>query len=113
MSEPETDEQITAEYLRIKQENDVGSLRAVPTLDYFEKTYGRSLQNDQKAIRVFRDYESAERIRRLQNELVYVKDNRVPSKMLHNVLGRKREETFGGYSKWASLMLMWASQRKR
>jgi hypothetical protein len=109
----ESEEQITETYLEAKQQADLGSLKAVPTLDYYEKTYGRSLQNDQKAVRVFRDYESSERIKRLQNELVYIKDNRVPSKTLHNILGRKREEKFGGYSKWAALMLMWASQKKR
>ncbi|MCC6953351.1 MAG: hypothetical protein IT290_04470 [Deltaproteobacteria bacterium] len=88
-------------------------VKLVPTIDYFQKNYGRSLEgNDQKAVRVFRDYEPNERLRRLQNELQQVKDKKVSENVLHAVVGKKRMHKYQGYDRWASLMLMWIVSKK-
>ena len=95
------------------EEEQADSLKALPTIDYYEKRYGRSMQNDQKAVKVFRDFESVERLRRLQNELVYVKEQRVGERTCHCIIGRKRAAKHGSYSHWAQLMLLWIVQKGR
>jgi hypothetical protein len=106
----EEDESQVGEYT---EEEQADSLKALPTLDYFEKRYGRSMQNDQKAVKVFRDYESMEKLRRLQNELVYVKEQRVGERTCQFIIGRKRAAKHGSYSHWAQLMLLWIAQKGR
>lgn len=89
-------------------------LRHMPTLHYWHKTYGVSLGGqDQKAARVFRDYESQEKVRRLQTELMSIKDGRVADEILDVVLGKKRKSKYGGYEKWAALMLLWLANYKK
>ena len=86
---------------------------SVPTIDYFEKTYGRSLEgNDQKAIWVFREYETKEKIRRLQQELIWIKEGRVPDKTLKALIGEKRRSRYEGYDKWAARMLLWLVSKR-
>ena len=107
------DEDATSERDSFTEEEQTASLQALPTIDYFEKKYGRSMQNDQKAVKVFRDYESVEKLRRLQNELVYVKEQRVGERTCHFIIGPKRSAKHGGYSHWAQLMLLWIAQKGR
>ena len=89
------------------------TIKLIPTIDYFQKNYGRSLEgNDQKAVRVFRDYEPKEKLRRFQHELQQIKDKRVSENVLHAVVGKKRMHKYQGYDRWASLMLMWIVSKK-
>lgn len=89
-------------------------IRVLPTLHYWQKTYGTSLGGqDQKAVRVFRDYESQEKTRRLQAELMSIKDGKVTDQILDVVVGKKRKIKYAGYDKWAALMLLWAANYKK
>lgn len=88
-------------------------IKLIPTLDYFQKNYGRSMEgNDQKAVRVFRDYEPAEKVRRLQHELQQIKDEIVADAVMDGVVGKKRKQKYKTYAGWASLMLMWLAAKK-
>ena len=83
-------------------------IASIPTVLEWQKSYGRSCEgNDQKAVRIFRDYESKEKVRRLQNELQLIKDDKVRENVLEEVVGKKRMQKYQSYSGWAKLMLLW------
>ncbi len=88
----------------------------LPALEYFQKTYGKTMEgSDQKAVKVFKDYESHERVRRLQNDLMCVKEGKASKAVCDRVIGKKRKAKYTSYEKWAALMLLllWmASARK-
>lgn len=89
-------------------------IRVIPTLHYWQKTYAQSLGGqDQKSVRVFRDYESQEKTRRLQQELMNIKDGKVTDQALDLIVGKKRKMKYGGYDKWAALMLLWCANYKK
>lgn len=91
-----------------------GSITATPTLRYYQKRYALSLsENDQKAIRLFKEYESLEMIRRLQAELQAVATGQVYEQTLFANIGKKRKGRYGTYEEWAKLMLIWLAQAKR
>ena len=86
----------------------------LPTLDYFQKMYSKSMEGaDQKAATVFRSYESQERLRRLQNELTWIKDGKVSSSACDRLVGKKRKSKYGSYERWAQLMLLWLAQNRK
>ncbi len=90
------------------------SIGFLPTLEYWQKMYGATMDGaDQKAAGVFKNYESQEKLRRLQNELSWVKDGKVSSTACDRVVGRKRKAKYGSYQRWAELMLLWISQHRR
>ncbi len=90
------------------------AIRSVPTLHYWHKTYAKSMGGqDQKAVHLFKEYESQEKLRRLQQELMSMKDNQVSEMILDQILGKKRKMKYAGYHKWAALMLLWIAQYKR
>jgi hypothetical protein len=92
---------------------DIGSIRAIPTIREYEKRYGISCEgNDQKAIRAFRDFESKEKLNRLRTELIWIKNEYVATKVLDEVVGRKRKARHLEYSKWAGWMLMLLAQAR-
>ena len=85
-----------------------GHISHLPTIVYYQKTYAQSLgDNDQKAVKVFTDYESQEKLRRLQSELLWVKKGQAAEKACDNIIGKKRRSKYRGYSKWAEMMLLW------
>ena len=85
---------------------------AIPTINDWEKNYGRSCEgNDQKAVKLFREYESKEKFRRFQFELQLIKDGKVRENVLDDVLGRKRMQKFQGYDGWAKLVLLWLAAK--
>ena len=93
---------------------DQGSITAIPTLNYYQKSYASTISNnDQKAVRLFKEYESLEKIRRLQAELGWVSSGQVYFQTLDSVVGKKRKSKYKGYEEWAKLMLIWLSQAKR
>ena len=80
----------------------------IPTLQYYERMYARAMdQNDQKAVSVFKNYEAKEKLRRMQSELQWIKEGKVTEQVLNSIVGKKREAKYGGYPKWAELMLLW------
>lgn len=86
----------------------------LPTLEYFQKTYGSTMDGaDQKAIGVFKSYESQEKLRRLQNELVWVKEGKASTAACDRVIGKKRKAKYRSYEHWAELMLLWLAAHKR
>jgi hypothetical protein len=96
------------------QKQDPATVNAIPTIDYWEKTYGKNCDgNDQKAAGFFKEYESAEKTRRFQTELILVKEKKVSVTVLNAKLGKKRGAKFDGFHNWASYMLIWLSQKKR
>ena len=89
------------------------AVAAVPTILYYQRTYAGSLaNNDQKAVGVFKQYESHEKLRRLQNELVAVKNSKVRESSLERVLGVKRRMQHRSFEHWAELMLLWITTAK-
>lgn len=84
----------------------------IPTIEYFHKMYAVSME-DQKAVRVFKEYESHEKLRRLQSELTWVKNGDVSEKAMERVIGKKRAHKFQGYQHWAELMMIWISQLRK
>jgi hypothetical protein len=86
---------------------------AIPTIDYYEKMYGRSLEgNDQKAIGIFKTYESQEKHRRLQHELQLIKEGSVSERVLDAIVKPKRKSKHQGYESWATKMLIWFAEKK-
>ncbi len=91
-----------------------GTITAVPTLRYYQKRYALSCaNNDQKAIRMFKEYESVENVRRLQSELMWVSGGQVYSPVLDTILGKTRKVKHNGYNHWGKIMLVWLAQYKR
>jgi hypothetical protein len=89
-------------------------LAHLPTIEYFQKTYGKTMEgSDQKAAGVFKDFESQEKLRRFQNELSWVKDGKVSGAACDRVIGKKRKSKYDGYEKWAQLMLLWLAQSRK
>lgn len=83
-------------------------IRQIPTIAYLVKTYGQSFEgNDQKACRIFKDYEPKEKCKRLIQELEWVKDGRVPENILDECIKKKRAVKHQSYKHWAELMLLW------
>ncbi len=86
---------------------------ALPIIQYYNKMYAVSLGgNDQKAVHVFKNYEPQEKLRRLQSELVAVKNGKASEKACDITIGKKRAVKFQSYDNWAKLMLLWLSQSK-
>ena len=89
-------------------------LNALPTLEYFQKMYGKMMDGaDQKAVGVFKDYESHEKLRRLQAELMWIKDGKASESACNRIIGKKRKSKYQSYNHWAELMLVWISQHKK
>lgn len=79
----------------------------IPTISYYLKSYAQSFEgNEDKALRVFKDYESKEKQRRLQAELHLIKNGKVAQTTLDAIVGKKRFHRHEGYDKWAHFMLM-------
>jgi hypothetical protein len=84
------------------------------TIRDYMRIYAHGMDdNDQKAVRAFRQYEAQEKLRRLQGELVLVKGERVLENSCDQVIGKKRKSKYNSYSNWAALMLQWMSGPKK
>ena len=101
--------------MKAKTEDDgQGRLSSLPTIIYYEKTYAKSLGgNDQKAVGVFKSFESQERLRRLQSELIAIKNGHASDKACEVAVGKKRLAKYQKYEDWAALMLLWLTTAKR
>ena len=88
-------------------------IMAIPTIDYYEKSYGRSLEgNDQKGILIFKTYETLEQVRRIQRDLQNVKDGKVAEHVCDSIIGKKRRAKYTSYQKWAGYMLIWLTAKR-
>lgn len=88
-------------------------IRFIPTWAYYERTYGKSLEgNDQKAVRVFREYESPEKLRRFEQELLWIKNGLVAEEICDAQIGRKRKAKWGTYENWGAKMLLWLATKR-
>ena len=94
-------------------DSDEQTVSGIPTIKYYQVSYANSMaNNDQKAVRTFKDFESREKLGRLRQELVWVRDGMVRSAPLNEIIGAKRRSRYGGYERWASLMLQWIAAAK-
>lgn len=85
---------------------------SLPTIDYLFKTYGLTSE-EQKALRTFKMFESAEKLSRLKAELSWIKEGIVSENVLNKVVGKKKMSKFQNYETWAKYMLIWISEIKR
>lgn len=82
------------------------SFKAIPTVKYYQKTYANSLaNNDQKAVKIFKEYEPRDKISRFKTELLAISQERVSPELCAQTVGPKRQGRFGSYSKWAKICL--------
>ena len=85
---------------------------AIPTIEYFIKSYARgSSQDDQKAVRVFVEYESREKLTRLRNELSLVKKGQVSPGVCDRIIGPARKARFTTHEAWAGAVTMWSLKK--
>lgn len=97
-----------------EQTKDSKPVILITTIDYFHKMYGRNCEgDDKKAVQLFANYESQEKLRRLQQELINVKNGKVTEKICDQVIGKKRARRHESYSHWAQVMLHWIVSRKK
>ena len=86
-----------------KEEPKIGAL---PTFVTYEKKYANSCaKNDQKATKIFKEYESAELVRRLRGEMMAVAQGKVIEAACDRLIGKNRKIKFGSYEKWGRMML--------
>lgn len=86
---------------------------SLPNLEYFEKTYGANFKTDEKrALQTFKDFESKERLMRLQRDLIAVKDNKVSEKVCDQIIGKEKIARYQSYSNWAKIMLLRMNELK-
>ncbi len=89
-------------------------IRLIPTVKELLQYYGSgSAIDDQKAVGNFKRFESDEKSRRLQNELVWIKDNYVKEELCESIIGVKRKARAGTYQEWARRMLLWLVEARR
>ena len=90
-----------------------GRLQAIPAIAYYEKSYGHSLEgNDRKGIQIFKTYETLEQVRRIQRDLQNVKDGKVAEHVCDSIIGKKRRAKYTSYQKWAGYMLIWLTAKR-
>ena len=89
-------------------------LKALPALGSYQKTYATSLgNNDGKAIKLFKEFESQEKIRRLKSELLAIAQGRVSDELCQRILGPVRKSKFGGFDAWAKYALGFVNSAAR
>ena len=94
-------------------DQDPAPLTALPTIEYYQKMYAKNMDNeDRKAVALFKQYESHEKLRRLQSELMNIKSLQVREAALDRVVGQGRKGRWLSYERWAGLMLLWINSAK-
>ena len=95
---------------KMKSDSDTNTpqdqISAIPTVDYLIKSYARnSTSDDQKAARAFLDFESHEKLQRLRNELIHIKNSQVNHALLDQIVGGSRKSRYQSYENWAGIVL--------
>ena len=94
------------------EKKDVFPLKAIPALDHFQRLYGKSCTgDDKKAVRLFKEFESAEKLKRLKGELISISQNKASDELCAKYLGKTRKSKFGSWAKWAIMMLAQVNSR--
>lgn len=87
------------------------TIKFIPSLEYYFRMYASGMEgNDEKACRVFKEFEPKEKVRRLQNELSWIKNSQVSLEVLERIVGKKRFLKYETYESWAAIMLLWLSK---
>jgi hypothetical protein len=94
-------------------DTDRAPLVAIPIFVYYQKMYAQNMGNeDRKAVALFKQYESHEKLRRFQNELMNIKSSQIRESTLDRVVGKTRKGRWVSYERWAGLMLLWINSAK-
>lgn len=81
-------------------------IRALPTYEIYKRLYSNTCgSNEKKAIALFKDYESGDRIRRLKSEMSAVQSGRVLDEDCIRMLGKNKQARFGSFQKYAQMLL--------
>lgn len=87
-------------------EKDKPQVVALPALNAYLRTYAKSCgNNDQKAVKIFKEYESAEKVRRLKGELMAIQAGKVSDEVCIRILGKNRQAKLGTFPKWATMVI--------
>lgn len=85
---------------------DPGLLKVLPSLQFYQKTYANSCgNNDAKALRLFKEYESRDKVQRLKQELFAISKGRASEQVCNKIIGLTRKGKYDGYDKWALSVL--------
>lgn len=94
------------------EKKDVFPLKAIPALDHFQRLYGKSCAgDDKKAVRLFKEFESSEKVKRMKGELIAISQNKASDELCGKYLGKMRKAKFGSWAKWAMMMLAQVNSR--
>lgn len=81
-------------------------LKGIPNIDFYQKTYGKSCgNNDEKAVKVFKEYENQDRVRRVKAELIGMSLGKVSPELCEKILGKSRKAKYENWEKWAAMMI--------
>lgn len=87
---------------------------SLPSIEFLIKTYANHSEgNDQKAVENFQRFETTEKMSRLKNELLWIRDGIVTDSTCDRVLGATRKVKFESYDNWARMIMIWISQIKK
>jgi hypothetical protein len=85
--------------------DDEKQVKSLPILEGYMKGYARSCgNNDQKAAKLFTEYEPGDKVNRLKREVAQVVQGIVAEPTLVRVIGNARKAKYGGFEKWARMM---------
>jgi len=79
---------------------------------YWKQSYGRAGLPDKKAVAVFLDCESDERVNSFKAQLHSISKGGHDEKHLLPLLGADRKVRHGTFERWAQLMLIWVAEVK-
>ena len=89
-------------------------LKGLPALAAYQKSYANSLgNNDAKAIKLFKEFESEDKIRRIKSELLAISQGRAAEELCLRILGPVRRSKFGSYAAWAKFTLGYVNSAAR
>jgi len=82
------------------------TVKGIPNLDFYRKTYARSCgENDEKAVKIFKEFENTDRVRRVRTELVAVSLGKVSPELCEKILGKNRIVKHESWTRWATMMI--------
>ena len=86
-------------------------IKHLASIRLFEERYARGCEgNDEKAVRIFKDYEPREAVQRFRGELIAIKNEKVTENVINTWVGNKRVNKHGSAKRWAELMLIWLAK---
>lgn len=81
-------------------------VKGIPNLEFYRRTYARSCgDNDDKAVRICKEFESQDRNRKIKSELISISQGNVSPLLLDRILGKNRPIKYLSWEKWALMML--------